>query len=116
MMLSVLLEEQGYHVVTASDGSDALERLGFVDPQIIITDYMMPKLTGVQLISAIRKMPGKGGIPILLMSAALPPEIELSKVDVPFLYKPANIAYLLRLIDDLITGNHRIGSQQLRNG
>ncbi len=103
LMLSMLLEEEGYEVISAKDGREALELLRTTEPDAVITDYMMPHFNGLQLIAAIRELPNRNNTPILLMSAALPSEIDLVSVNVPFLAKPANLDHLLSLLDQLIT-------------
>jgi len=102
MMLSMLLEEEGYQVIAARDGREALEFLGERRPDLMITDYMMPHVTGAQLIAATRSMPGRDDVPILLMSAALPTHIDPDAMAVPFLSKPADFTQLLALIQQLI--------------
>lgn len=105
LMLSMLLEEEGYEVISAKDGREALELLRIAEPDAVITDYMMPHLTGLQLITAIRELPNSMNTPILLMSAALPSDVDLASVKVPFLAKPANLDRLLNLLEQLIASS-----------
>jgi CheY-like chemotaxis protein len=49
------LEERGYAVESATNGVDALERLKEIRPDILITDMMMPKMDGSQLITELKK-------------------------------------------------------------
>ena len=51
-----VLEELGHHVATSSTGQDALELCGKQRFDIIITDYKMPKMNGVELIGKLRKL------------------------------------------------------------
>lgn len=102
MMLSMLLEEEGYQVITARDGREALKVLDEIRPDLMITDYMMPHVTGTQLITTFRSLPGCDGIPVLLMSAALPGHIDPGALAVPFMGKPADLGQLLALIEQLI--------------
>jgi two-component system, chemotaxis family, chemotaxis protein CheY len=73
------LEERGYTVESASNGLDALQILKGVRPDILITDMMMPKMDGSQLITELKKDPQTAGIPIIVLAgrqsaAGLPPE------------------------------------------
>jgi CheY-like chemotaxis protein len=73
------LEERGYSVESATNGLDALERLREIRPDIIITDMMMPKMDGTQLISELKKDPTLASLPIIVLAgrqsaAGLPPE------------------------------------------
>ncbi len=88
--LSLLLEDEGYQVITARHGLEGLERLRTARPDLIITDYMMPHMTGVELIEEVRAGPEWSHIPILLMSAALPRDIKPAEVADAFLPKALN--------------------------
>lgn len=61
------LRKDGHTVVTAQDGMDALKKLGDLQPDLIITDIMMPFSSGLELISAVKKASKK--IPIIVLSA-----------------------------------------------
>lgn len=68
-MLAAMLEDAGYEVASAAHGRDALlvrERR----PQLVITDFMMPLMTGLELAQAIRSENDLSTIPIMLVSGA----------------------------------------------
>ena len=65
--LRALLEAWGYEVETARDGKAALDQLPVVHPSAVITDVVMPRMTGLDLLEAIqRDLPG---IPVIVMTA-----------------------------------------------
>jgi CheY-like chemotaxis protein len=73
------LEERGYAVESATNGLDALQSLKESRPDILITDMMMPKMDGSQLITELKKDPETAKIPIIVLAgrqsaAGLPPE------------------------------------------
>ena len=72
LMLQRRLEMEGYEVVTATDGVEALDRLheaGAKKPDIILLDAMMPNKSGTEVLEEIR---GKGSkVPIVMISAHL---------------------------------------------
>jgi CheY-like chemotaxis protein len=72
LMLQRRLEMEGYDVVTATDGVEALERLRELapkEPDIILLDAMMPNMSGTEVLEEIR---GKGSkVPIVMISAHL---------------------------------------------
>ena len=73
------LEERGYSVESATNGLEALERLRESRPDVLITDMMMPKMDGTQLISELKKNPSLASLPIIVLAgrqsaAGLPPE------------------------------------------
>ena len=63
------LERSGYEVVTASDGLEGLARAAAVQPDLIITDVMMPKLDGYQVVERLRRNPAFAHTPILVLTA-----------------------------------------------
>ena len=64
--LSKLLEYDGFEVVQASDGLEALEQLDKEKPDLILLDIMMPKLDGI---SALMKIRGSNHLPVIVLSA-----------------------------------------------
>jgi len=72
LMLQRRLEMEGYDVVTATDGVEAMERLRELapkEPDIILLDAMMPNMSGTEVLEEIR---GKGSkVPIVMISAHL---------------------------------------------
>jgi DNA-binding response OmpR family regulator len=54
-MVEFRLRKEGYEIHLASDGKEALEKVKSVQPDIIITDIMMPYLTGLEIVHRIRK-------------------------------------------------------------
>ncbi|WP_407316258.1 response regulator [Pseudomonas sp. nanlin1] len=69
-ILSFALEDEGYMVVTASNGMKALEVLDRERPELIITDFMMPVMDGLEFAKTVRERPAFSALPILLMSGA----------------------------------------------
>lgn len=102
---AIILELEGCSVVRASDGREALTRLANFRPDIIVTDYMMPRMTGAELISHVRNNNGLADLPILLMSAALPRHVDKRKANL-FLPKPVDVETLLNAVRSL-TANQR---------
>jgi two-component system chemotaxis sensor kinase CheA len=64
-----ILERAGYHVITASDGVDAMARLSEAPVDLVLTDVEMPRLDGFGLTEAIRAHPSRGNIPILILTS-----------------------------------------------
>lgn len=66
----LLLERHGYTVLTASNGAAALEQIRNTRPDAIVSDCMMPIMSGPQLCAALFADPDLRLIPIILCSAA----------------------------------------------
>jgi chemosensory pili system protein ChpA (sensor histidine kinase/response regulator) len=69
LILSRHLIRAGYHVSVAHDGIDALRRIERIRPDVILLDLMMPVMTGVELLHALKHDPEHARIPIVLVSA-----------------------------------------------
>ena len=63
------LGRQGFEVQTASDGAEGLERALALQPDLIISDYDMPRMTGFELAHALRKDEKTRKIPIMMLTA-----------------------------------------------
>ncbi|PHK95341.1 response regulator [Pseudoroseomonas rhizosphaerae] len=68
-VLAFALEDEGFMVVRASNGKKGLDVLDRERPSLVITDYMMPVMNGVEFAQAIHGRHGEG-MPIILMSGA----------------------------------------------
>ncbi len=68
-VLSLKLRNSGYEVFTASDGEEGLEQAIAIAPDIVITDFQMPYMTGLELCQALAKNSLTKTIPVLLLTA-----------------------------------------------
>jgi CheY-like chemotaxis protein len=64
-----LLRLHGFEVLEANDGLEALARVHEFQPDLIVTDLMMPVMDGVELIRRLREDPRTAGVPILAITA-----------------------------------------------
>jgi CheY-like chemotaxis protein len=64
------LSKQGYDVVMASNGREALEKVQALMPDVILMDYRMPDQDGLEVAAMLRKDPVLRHIPIILMTAS----------------------------------------------
>ncbi len=62
------LEERGFAVESAANGLEALGILETVTPDLIVTDLQMPKMSGLELIAAVRSRPSTAAIPLLVLT------------------------------------------------
>ncbi len=63
------LEERGFVVESASNGAEAMQMLLMLRPDLIVTDIMMPRMNGSELITALKGDPGTADIPIIVLAA-----------------------------------------------
>ncbi len=69
MLIHRVLNSEGYDVVEASSGSDALEALKTLRPDLILMDINMPEMDGYTLTAHIRSLPDLGMVPIIALTA-----------------------------------------------
>ncbi|TDV50151.1 response regulator receiver domain-containing protein [Pseudomonas graminis] len=69
-ILSFALEDEGFQTVVAGSGRKALEILDRERPDLIITDFMMPGMTGLELAETVKSREVHMSTPIMLMSGA----------------------------------------------
>jgi CheY-like chemotaxis protein len=96
--MSDVLVAEGYSVVTAADGGEALERLrNGVRPDVVLLDLMMPRVSGLEVIDALRKDESLCEIPVVVCSAnrGYGPD-DLGVHDV--LRKPVSVEELLEAV------------------
>ncbi|HTU42006.1 MAG TPA: response regulator [Candidatus Aquilonibacter sp.] len=62
------LEERGFTVESATNGIEALQILERIRPDLIVTDMQMPKMTGSDLITVLKKKPATASIPIIIVA------------------------------------------------
>jgi signal transduction histidine kinase len=74
---SEIITSLGHECVTAHDGNEALALARLHEPDLIVTDFMMPGRTGLQLIEAIKGDPALSSVPVILITAGRPPEPQL---------------------------------------
>jgi CheY-like chemotaxis protein len=95
-LLSQLLEDEGYRVVSAGDGLAAWETVRKRRPDLVIADVMMPRMDGFALVD--RLSDGGEPVPVILMSAA----VESRRQGVPFIAKPFDLGELLDLVNSYL--------------
>lgn len=100
-LLEVNLEMEGYDVVTACDGQDALDKIRQEAPDLILLDVMMPNLNGWQVAEALQADEATRQIPIIFLSArAMEADVEkgTSLGAVSYVTKPFDPIDLMELV------------------
>jgi CheY-like chemotaxis protein len=94
-VLDLILTAQGYRVVKARNGYEAMQFAFSAPPDLVISDWMMPVMDGTQLYRYFAAIPTLTTVPFVFISASVPPG-ELSAG--PFLRKPFDPPRLLDLV------------------
>ena len=90
LLLKFRLEKEGYKILTAVDGKEAIELIEEHSPELILTDVMMPFISGLEVISHVRNKLNMQ-TPIIVFSSAGQEEIVLKAFDLgatDFMSKP----------------------------
>jgi len=106
-LLEVTLRFQGYEVISAHNGQEALEILENEKPALIITDILMPKLDGFSFVQELRNNPKTLNIPVIFLSATyVTPEdrtFAMSLGASRFIEKPIDTEDFLLTIAELLS-------------
>ncbi|MHB0914783.1 MAG: response regulator [Thermoleophilia bacterium] len=109
------LEAEGYNIYVAYDGLDGLNQATHRRPDLIITDVLLPKMSGFQVVEQIKANPETSNIPIVMMSAVyvtdedmirgveLGAESYMAKADLA-MRKPLEAEALLAAVAELLKG------------
>lgn len=68
-VVSLKLTNAGFRVLTAHDGQEALELAHQEHPDLLITDYHMPQLSGIELCQRLKQTADTAGIPAIMLTA-----------------------------------------------
>ena len=104
-MVCFTLQKAGYEVAEAVDGRDGIAKAGSGKFDLIVTDLNMPNVDDIQLITAVRKLPGYSFVPILMLST----ESQAEKKDAGrkagatgWIVKPFNADQLVAVVQKLV--------------
>ena len=104
-VVAIKLRNNGYEVLSASDGSQAYELACSEKPDIIVTDYQMPVMTGLELIEKVRETEEIKDIPVILLTArsfAIEDDQKQQLQISECLSKPFSPKELLRSVEDIL--------------
>jgi CheY-like chemotaxis protein len=105
-LLDATLKFKGYRVVTALNGREALDAIEQERPALIITDILMPKMDGFNLVHRLRINPETRDIPVIFLSATyVAPEDKAFALNIGvtrFIEKPVDLEKFLPAIAELL--------------
>lgn len=108
---SKILERNNFHVILATDGEDAIEKLQEVSPDIILSDIEMPKMDGFELVKHIRNIEKLNNIPITMITSRTAEKHQNLAFQLganAFLGKPYNEEELINTINMLLNKANKI--------
>src|SRR5688572_2397626 len=111
-ILAALLQNQGYHLVLAATGAEALEQAAALRPDVILLDIMMPEMDGFEVCRRIRATPHLADISVIIITALDDREARLHGIEAgadDFIAKPFDKTELrarVRMITQLNRSRH----------
>ena len=103
--LATILQANGYAVLTASDGEEALAKVKAERPDVIIADLMLPKLDGWRVCQQLKLDPQYRHIPFIMLSGLIrePSDLDEMSLGDASLPKPCSAITLLARVQDVLT-------------
>jgi two-component system alkaline phosphatase synthesis response regulator PhoP len=104
-VVAIKLRNNGFEVITAANGAEAYELACEEKPDIIVTDYQMPVMTGLELVEKVRQNDEIKDVPAILVTArsfAIEEEQKQALQISECLSKPFSPKELLRSIEDVL--------------
>ncbi|MGH9582890.1 MAG: response regulator [Bryobacteraceae bacterium] len=112
-----VLEELGYQIAIALSGAEALEQFGAHPFDLVVTDYKMPRMNGIELIASLRKR--TPDLPVILISGfadALGMNEENTGADVVIQKSANEVAHLVRSVSRMLRRKKPPSSEAPRKG
>jgi DNA-binding response OmpR family regulator len=104
-LVSVVLAREGYEVIGAFDGEEALKRLAEEKPDLVVLDIAMPGMDGWEVCTRIKENPKHKDIPVIMLTALghLSEEFRGLKMGaVKYIVKPFNTKDLVVAVDKVL--------------
>ena len=95
-LLRAVLEDEGLTVITASNGAAALYLIQRSPVALVLTDFMMPFVSGIDLARQLHSNPQTATVPLVLMSAVMPQQV--SDIFAAVIHKPFDVDAIVRLV------------------
>lgn len=99
-----------YNIISAINGTEALKKLEYVKPELILSDVMMPVMDGIELLKEIKGNKKTGQIPVILLTARAGEESKIEGLETgadDYLIKPFSSKELIARIDAQIKLKHK---------
>ena len=103
--LSKLLVQYHYDIITAENGIDAIEKARQCNPDLMLLDFSMPGLNGIDTCRALKTLPDTRHIPVVMLTAHADPEIKLQALEAgvnDFLAKPIDPTELVLRVRNML--------------
>jgi two-component system, OmpR family, phosphate regulon response regulator PhoB len=110
-MLRYNLEKQGFRVAEAGDGEEALTRISEAQPDLVLLDWMLPVLSGIEVCRQIRRKPATRDLPVIMVTARTEDQDAVRGLNIgadDYITKPFNIEALLARVRALLRRSNAV--------
>ncbi|MEZ4392808.1 MAG: response regulator [Polyangiales bacterium] len=114
-IVSTILKEVGYSVATSPDGADALDRVQREPFDLVLVDFVMPRLNGFQFAQAVRSISSLQALPIVLMSAraeSIAERFVTSTGAAAWITKPFTPSTLVAVVESALARSGRLAEPE----
>ncbi len=104
-VVAIKLRNNGFEVISAQNGAEAFELACREKPDIVVTDFQMPVMTGAELVARLRQNEETKDVPVIMLTArsfAIEDDEKEALGISEFLSKPFSPKELLRSIEDIL--------------
>lgn len=113
-LLRYNLEKQGFRVDEAADGQEALLRVAEARPDIMLLDWMLPSLSGIEVCRQLRRRTETRDLPIIMVTARTEDQDAVRALDIgadDYIAKPFAIEHVIARIRALLRRSGRVASK-----
>lgn len=105
-LVAAIQQETLHHAILLSDSFQALRAVHDVRPHLLILDYDLPRMNGMELHDHLQAQEGLKDVPTIMIYASLPlPRSQLARHHITGLKKPFDLDQFLRLVDTLLSSS-----------
>lgn len=101
-VLEMLLGMEGFDTLKAYDGREGLQLAESESPDLVITDLMMPRMNGLDMVRRLKSREPTRAIPVIMLSASQEPQDEADRPYTTFIQKPVDARRLLAAVQSLL--------------
>lgn len=97
-LIKLVLQREGYHIVTATNGSEGLRKVREYQPDLMLLDIVMPGMDGFQVCQYLRRDPATAKLPVIMFSGLNRPADQRHAFEAgsdDYITKPVKMAELL---------------------
>ena len=106
-LVEITLEDSQYHLCTAGDGKAGLEAIQQQRPDLVILDWMMPRLSGLEVVRKLREDPRTASIPVVFLTSqdASDHQEDVRALGIfSYLHKPFSPLELIQTVQKALAG------------